>query len=249
MTTQPILFRKLKDPYGIFSNFYRTPLTFNGELYQTSEAAYQAQKFIHAPDVMRQIQAAAKPREALEIGQNRTNNMRADWELFIDPVVNKVYPGIEVGPNTIEKVKDLAMFDVLCHKAFCNKEFRDTLTSTDNTEICELSGDDEYWGIGNSGKGVNRLGKVLMLLRTELNKNQYEMEHDRKLNTIVINKIGVSPKTQSVNLFSFSKSFIEYFENDTGCKITFADGFGMTQFNEVRFQLPVHVNLLLWNLL
>jgi len=249
MTTQPILFRKLKDPFGIFSNFYRTPLTFNGELYQTSEAAYQAQKFICSPDVMRQIQAAAKPREAAEIGRNPANNMRPDWESFIDPAVNKVYPGVEIGTNTIEKVKDLAMFDVLCHKAFCNKEFRDTLLSTGDRELVEQSGEDYYWGNGNDGTGVNRLGKVLMLLRSELNKTQYEVDYNLKLNTIVINKISGISKTQLVHLFSFSKSFIEFFENDDGCKITFADGFGSVQFNEIRFQLPVAVNLILWNLL
>jgi predicted NAD-dependent protein-ADP-ribosyltransferase YbiA (DUF1768 family) len=46
------------------------------------------------------------------------------------------------------------------------------LISTGNKTLVERADNDSYWGDGKDGNGRNRLGELLMQLRTELKENR-----------------------------------------------------------------------------
>ena len=45
MNDKKILFYKIKEPYGEFSNFSSHPIVINGKAYITTETYFQSQKF------------------------------------------------------------------------------------------------------------------------------------------------------------------------------------------------------------
>ena len=65
-----------------------------------------------------------------------------------------------------EKVKDDVMRKALYAKFSQNKDIKNILVSTDNTKLIENSPNDYYWGCGFDNSGLNRLGVLLMELRT-----------------------------------------------------------------------------------
>jgi ribA/ribD-fused uncharacterized protein len=44
-----ILFYRVNEPYGFFSNFSKHPITLNGKEWPTTEHYFQAQKFVGTP--------------------------------------------------------------------------------------------------------------------------------------------------------------------------------------------------------
>lgn len=111
---------------------------------------------------------APNPTGAAEIGRNRAYPIRQDWE---GPVSN--WGGLEGslvddgrGPSkAIELVKDLIMYEVVLAKFTQHSGLKSILLGTGTLPLIENAIHDPYWGIGCSGVGVNRLGKVLMLAR------------------------------------------------------------------------------------
>lgn len=159
-------------PYGCFSNFSRHSVLYQGRNWSTSEAAFQAMKYYpHRLDLMEAILHAPKPMEAAEIGRNRSYPIRPDWD---SPVSN--WNGLEGssvddgrGPaKAIELVKDLVMYEVVLAKFTQHSDLKSILLSTGTLPLVEHAIHDPYWGIGCSGIGVNRLGKVLMLARENI---------------------------------------------------------------------------------
>lgn len=130
-------------PYGLFSNFANTPLIIDGDSFPTAEHYFQAAKTNQSIDRKR-IMEAPSPRLAKNLG--RQVQLRADWE----------------------KVKDSIMKKVLREKAKQSKEFSDLLLSTGDAALVEASPFDYYWGKGRDGSGFNKLGQLLMELRSEL---------------------------------------------------------------------------------
>ncbi len=53
-------YRASEKPYGVFSNLYRRPISFEGQIYPTSEHAYQAGK-ARKPEVRVWLMAAPSP--------------------------------------------------------------------------------------------------------------------------------------------------------------------------------------------
>lgn len=169
-----ILFYSPKEvPYGCFSNFSKHSVIYQGRNWKTSEAAFQAMKFFpHRLDLVEAILNAPKPMEAAALGRNPSYPLRKDWN---SPVSN--WGGLEGslvddgrGPvKAIELVKDLVMYEVVLSKFTQHSGIRTILLSTGTLPIVENAIHDPYWGIGCSGIGVNRLGKVLMLVREALN--------------------------------------------------------------------------------
>ena len=165
-----ILFYSPKEiPYGCFSNFSRHSVLYKGRNWSTSEAAFQAMKFHpHRLDLVEAILKAPKPMEAAALGRDRSYPIRADWD---SPVSN--WGGLEGssvddgrGPaKAIVLVKDLVMFEVVLAKFTQHSDIKSILLGTGTLALVENAIHDPYWGIGCSGVGVNRLGKVLMLAR------------------------------------------------------------------------------------
>lgn len=134
--------------YFFLSNFYLSPVRYEGILYPSSENAYQAAKVLpEHRDERWTTHAAITPAQSKRLG--RKLRLRPDWEEVKDAVMEKIVD---------EKFKDL--------------ELMKKLVETHPYELIEGNWwGDIYWGVCK-GKGQNKLGKILMKLRSRL---RYEL--------------------------------------------------------------------------
>ena len=142
--TREIQFAGTKNEYGFLSNFYLAPFLYKDRWWASTEHAYQAAK-TDVPEQIREIQSATTPGKAKRLGQKVT--LREDWE----------------------SVKDTAMFDVCLAKFLQNPEIAEKLLATGDATLVEHTPwKDYYWGDGGDGTGQNKLGVILMGIRTLL---------------------------------------------------------------------------------
>lgn len=127
-----------------FSNFYQNPVEYEGKLYSSVEAAFQAAK-TNDPQEKELIRRAGSPGEAKKLG--RKVKLRSDWEYVKYQIMNQ-----------------------LVFTKFAVPYLMDQLCATGNEPIVEENTwHDNYWGsctcskCGNRGK--NMLGKILMQTR------------------------------------------------------------------------------------
>ncbi len=140
-----IYFYATRGKYGCFSNFSRHPIELDGKVWPTTEHYFQAQKFAGTAYVER-IRQAKTPTEAKKLAWKSTAPFRADWDAIRDEVMRRA---------------------VSC-KFSSHSDLRDILLSTGDEVLIENAPDDAYWGCGADGNGENRLGKILMEVRTTL---------------------------------------------------------------------------------
>nr|DAK26538.1 MAG TPA: NADAR protein [Caudoviricetes sp.] len=132
-----------KGKYFFLSNFYPARVSYQGILYQNTEAAFHAQK---DPSRAREF-CNLNPSEAKRLG--RRVKLRSDWEL----------------------IKDNIMFDVVALKFKQNLFLAEKLLKTGDEELIEGNDwNDCYWGVCQ-GKGENKLGQILQRIRSELRKS------------------------------------------------------------------------------
>ena len=140
-----ILFYRVNDEFGEFSNFAAFPIKLRGRAWPTSEHYFQAQKFAgNAHEET--ISQAKSPMIAARLGRSRAHPLRPDWE----------------------GVKDDIMREALRAKFTQHPRLRSLLLSTGDAMLVEHTRNDSYWADGGDGTGKNRLGELLMELRTEL---------------------------------------------------------------------------------
>lgn len=60
------------------------------------------------------------------------------------------------------------MYHSLFHKFTHNQELKALLLNTKDAVLVENSPHDAYWGVGRNKDGLNRLGKLLMQIRTKI---------------------------------------------------------------------------------
>jgi ribA/ribD-fused uncharacterized protein len=137
-----ILFYRVREPHGEFSNFSPHPIKVNGKTWPTSEHYFQAQKFA-GTEYEEEIRRAKSPMVAARLGRTRKQPLRKDWE----------------------SAKETIMREALCAKFTQHPEFCSLLLSTGEDTIVEHTGNDHYWGDAGDGTGKNRLGVLLMELR------------------------------------------------------------------------------------
>jgi len=142
-----IRFYRLNEPYGEFSNFSPHPVELNGRVWPTSEHYFQAQKFA-GTEHEEAVREAKSPMIAARMGRSRERPLRSDWE----------------------SIKDDTMRDALRAKFTQHPSLRSLLLHTGDAELIEHTKNDRYWADGGDGTGKNRLGQLLMELRTELRK-------------------------------------------------------------------------------
>lgn len=130
------MIREFQGEYRWLSNFYHSPLEYEGIPYLSVEAAFQAQKQPErAPSFIN-----LNPSEAKRLG--RQVNLRPDWE----------------------EVKDRIMYEIVKEK-FRNYDLAMKLLATGDQELEEgNTWGDTYWGVCKNG-GQNKLGKILMQVR------------------------------------------------------------------------------------
>jgi ribA/ribD-fused uncharacterized protein len=147
--TTILFYRANERPYGVFSNLFRRPIVFEGLEFATAEHAYQTGK-ARKPAVAQWIRAA--PTGALAA--------MAGHELYYWDVV----------PDW-SRIKYQRMRDVLKAKFTQHGDLRAILISTGDARLVEAgrvaTPVNLEWGEVN-GRGRNKLGILLMELRTEL---------------------------------------------------------------------------------
>jgi N-glycosidase YbiA len=142
-----ILFYRVNEPYGEFSNFSPHSFELKGRIWPTSEHYFQAQKFA-GTEHEEAVRLAKSPMIAARMGRSRQRPLRRDWE----------------------GAKDDIMREALRAKFTQHAALKSLLLSTGAAELVEHTTNDRYWGDGGDGKGKNRLGQLLMELREQLRK-------------------------------------------------------------------------------
>lgn len=134
--------KEFKGDYHFLSNFYSMPVTFEGITYRNNEAAFQAMK---CKDISKRIEFSdLNPSAAKKKG--RRVELREDWE----------------------EVKTNIMYEIVKAKFYQSIVLKELLLQTGNTYLEEgNTWGDRVWGTVN-GQGENRLGKILMEVRREL---------------------------------------------------------------------------------
>jgi len=140
-----IIFYRVNELCGEFSNFASYPIELKGKICPTSEHYFQAQKFA-GTDHEEAVRLAKSPMVAARMGRSRERPLRADWET----------------------VKDNIMREAVRAKFSQHPSLRSLLLQTGDAELIEHSKNDDYWADGGDGSGKNRLGQLLMELRANL---------------------------------------------------------------------------------
>tara|TARA_R110002111_G_scaffold26410_5_gene57189 strand:- start:189 stop:788 length:600 start_codon:yes stop_codon:yes gene_type:complete len=176
MSIQYINFYELKKPYGWASNFYNgNPIKIDGKLWKTSEAYFQAQKFIYDGAPKRSIEYGELIRLAdtqmkVKILGTQKKYYRANkWQLVLHKdkrIINDLvdeYSNVKLRKDW-ESVKISVMIKALIFK-FQDDVLRKKLKSIpDNAIMVEHTKRDRIWGDGGDGSGTNYLGKILTVL-------------------------------------------------------------------------------------
>ncbi len=131
-----------EQPYGCFSNFSAHGFVLDDLYWPTSEHYFQAQKFAGTP-IAQKIRGLNKPKEAANMGRDRSFPLRSDWESVKDDVMRRAV---------------LAKFQT-------HGDIRSILLGTGDEDLVENAPGDYYWGCGTDGTGQNKLGLILMELR------------------------------------------------------------------------------------
>lgn len=132
--------------YYFLSNYYHSPIVFEGIHYPTVEHAFQAAKTLNNNKRL-EIARMRTPGDAKKAG--RTVSLRPDWE----------------------KIKFDVMKKCVTSK-FEDYNLRNKLLATGDAELIEGNWwNDTTWGVCN-GVGQNHLGKILMEVRDEIRRNK-----------------------------------------------------------------------------
>lgn len=134
---------EFRGEHRFLSNFYPAEISHDGITYPTTEHAFQAAK-------------------TLDFGER--------WEISQLPTpgdAKRAGKGVQLRPDW-EQVKEQIMLELVILKFASHVELREKLLATGQAQLIEgnVRGD-EYWGVCN-GKGLNALGSILMLVRSQL---------------------------------------------------------------------------------
>ncbi len=133
---------EFKGEFYFLSNFYESDVTYGGITYRNNEAAFQAQKTTNKFIRMKFHQL--NPSDAKKLG--RQVHLREDWE----------------------QIKDQVMYEICKAKFEQNPDLRAKLLATGDEILVEgNTWGDRIWGAVH-GVGENRLGRILMRVRSEL---------------------------------------------------------------------------------
>lgn len=149
-TTKAIYFYHSNQPWGELSNFSKHAVLIDGIIWPTTEHYYQAQKF-QSKRHIEQIRCAASPILAKSTAYQMQDQFgRSDWIA----------------------VRESVMLFALRAKFTQHPNLAAKLRSSGERLLVELTKNDEYWGDPGDGSGQNRLGQLLMQVRSELGSTE-----------------------------------------------------------------------------
>lgn len=154
---ETINFYGVNDEYGEFSNFAYYDIKINGVVWQTVEHYFQTQKFTDKA-YQKKIRTASSPMLAAQLGRDRKQKLRKDWE----------------------SAKVNVMRTALLAKFTQHSDLQELLFSTNDCKLVEHTANDSFWGDGGNGKGKNMLGRLLMQIRDEIREQKLKQENEQK---------------------------------------------------------------------
>lgn len=164
---EPLLFYHHDQPHGYMSNFSRHPIELDDKIWATSEHFFQAMKSLD-PEIQEAIRLQPSPGKAAYMG--RSTALRSDWdEVTGTPHLAAIFSD-ERG-IVVELVKDHFMFSALVAKFTQHPAIAKELLETGDRYLIENTHSamtDPYWGNGPSLNGLNKLGRMLMIVRKRL---------------------------------------------------------------------------------
>lgn len=154
---EPVLIRKVKEPWGFFGNMWSCPIVYGDAVWLSSEALFQALRFPSCPEAQREIGDAKSPMTSKMKAKRIAAQRR--WE---------------VEPCSTQDVRN--MLQILRLKAEQHPVLIDKLRETGDRPIIEdctarrSGGRHLFWGAalrGDRWMGYNVLGRLWMMLRAE----------------------------------------------------------------------------------
>lgn len=142
----PIEFYTKLPEYKEFTTAYSAPMTIDGKSYPTVEHYFQTMKFPSNPTYQERIRTAKTAAVAKSLGSTTEVPTRPDWDTARDEVMKKALEA----------------------KFSQNPQLKQMLLDTGNRPLTDASPSESYWGTGRNKKGTNRLGVLLMELRSSL---------------------------------------------------------------------------------
>lgn len=170
-----IKFYEARAMYGEFSNFFVRPIIINGVTWPIgTEQYFQAMKS-DDPEVQEHVRTQlTRPGQIKNYCTNQIT-LRPDWEHSVQ-VTDELRERFSDEQGTVvDRVKDHFMFQALIAKFTQHEDLARILLSTEDALLVEDTqkvGSDPYWGNGPSGIGLNKLGRMLGLVRHHLRRMQ-----------------------------------------------------------------------------
>jgi predicted NAD-dependent protein-ADP-ribosyltransferase YbiA (DUF1768 family) len=172
-----IKFYEARGPYGEFSNFYVRSIVVNNLTWPIgTEQYFQAMKS-DDPDVHEYVRTKLSQPGQIKNwcspGGAGNITLRADWEESVQ-VGDELRKRFSDGQGVVvDRVKDHFMFQALVAKFTQHEDLGNVLLATGDAHLIEDTqkvGSDPYWGNGPSGNGLNKLGRMLVLVRSNLER-------------------------------------------------------------------------------
>lgn len=140
MNTKQIEIDIFKGSYYFLSNYYESPLIYDGISYPTVEHAFQAAKTL---DFNKRQEIANQSTQGKAKRMGRHVQLRGDWE----------------------NIKDSIMEELIIQKFTKHSYLKQQLLKTEDKRLIEGNDwNDTYWGVCD-GIGENHLGRILMEVR------------------------------------------------------------------------------------
>lgn len=179
-----ILFYESTKPYYEFSNFYEIKedkhykLIIDGKSWKSTEHYYQSEKFRGSEASPASIEYANLIADAdtankayLLAKQKKLGGYTTKWRLkakspiFLADLIKSHIEKKVTLRSDWDLIKDNVMMKALKAKFEQNLHLLELLMSTKNKTLVENTRRDKYWGDGGDGTGLNKLGKMLMIIR------------------------------------------------------------------------------------
>jgi N-glycosidase YbiA len=173
----PILFYTDDPKYPELSNYYQVKknvmFVYDGRSYLTSEHAFQTAKFLYegasssSVEYADLVMKASTPNQARIFASQKLGG-GYKWRTDMNDTIRKYLElGVKLRTDW-DSVKDNIMKNILLCKFSQSSHCKRVLLSTCSQKLVEHTARDKYWGDGGDGRGLNRLGLLLMEVRDML---------------------------------------------------------------------------------
>jgi ribA/ribD-fused uncharacterized protein len=193
--SEVINFYDPKDTYYEFSNFYgpkdrKFKLYIDGHDWKSAEHYYQASKFLgpdktpESEEYARIVGTASTPNKAFVLAkQVAKGGYAARWvhssdnQTTLNELIRRYRSnGVAIRADW-ESAKEDIMLKVIREKFKQNRHLAEILIGTRDAVIHEHTSRDKYWGDGGDGSGRDRLGQILMQVRSEIRTSDPKNAH------------------------------------------------------------------------